>query len=418
VVTLSKTGAFIGRYGTAGAGPTIVALSQFALSLVVLHGVSAREFGIVTLLLLVSQFGLAVSSALLCAPFQVGSLDKVKYSRAFHSVDAALSVTVGALCWFVGILLGSSVSETTIFAAFSVIQTVRWFARAEAYGSGAIWRTVASDVTYGGLLLLATLLMAVFDVRSLSVTFGALLVCALLALLPFGRRFVSVRQSGFSFGHLKDYWPIWRQHSRWSLAGVVTTEATVNAHAYLVTVVLGPSAFAPIAAASLLIRPVGLAMNALSDFERPRIAKLITASNITSMKMAMRELSLALFASWFFSTLLCGAILQWWPQAIIPAGYDSGQFAIGVGLWLMVALVRITRTSASVAMQAAGNFRLLAYATYASCLVSIAGVLLALFTFGATWSVLGILAGEIVVALMIFSASAASIGKLSFPGHL
>ena len=66
--------------------------------------------------------------------------------------------------------------------------------------------------------------------------------------------------------------PIWRDLTRWSLLGVVLTEMTVNAHAYLVTFISGTQAFALLAVGSLLMRPLSLVLSALPDLERPAIA--------------------------------------------------------------------------------------------------------------------------------------------------
>ena len=70
---------------------------------------------------------------------------------------------------------------------------------------------------------------------------------------------------------------------------MLTTEATANAHVYIVTLIYGPLGFAPIAATALFIRPVGVAMNTLTDYERCGIGQLgcpssgtITVSNGTA----------------------------------------------------------------------------------------------------------------------------------------
>ena len=57
--------------------------------------------------------------------------------------------------------------------------------------------------------------------------------------------------------------------------GVVLTELTANAHAYLVTFISGPKAFAVLALGSLLMRPASLVLSALPDIERPRMAAKI-----------------------------------------------------------------------------------------------------------------------------------------------
>ena len=69
--------------------------------------------------------------------------------------------------------------------------------------------------------------------------------------------------------------PIWQEFARWAVFGVVLTEFTANAHAYLVTFISGPKAFAVLALGSLLMRPASLVLSALPDIERPRMARKI-----------------------------------------------------------------------------------------------------------------------------------------------
>lgn len=51
---------------------------------------------------------------------------------------------------------------------------------------------------------------------------------------------------------------------------------------------LGPTAFAPLSASALLIRPIGVVMNALTDFERPQMARSSTAVAWTALLHSLR----------------------------------------------------------------------------------------------------------------------------------
>ena len=51
---------------------------------------------------------------------------------------------------------------------------------------------------------------------------------------------------------------MWREMSGWAVLGVILSEATANAHAYLVTFISGPHAFAVLPVGTLLMRPVSL----------------------------------------------------------------------------------------------------------------------------------------------------------------
>ncbi|KAK0339369.1 hypothetical protein LTR94_034809, partial [Friedmanniomyces endolithicus] len=97
--------------------------------------------------------------------------------------------------------------------------------------------------------------MAIGWARGL-VAAGAILGWASAAsLMPFGAGFARVQFVLPRWDAWRGYLTIWRDHARWALFGVATTEATANAHAYCVTALMGPDAFAPIAAGALAIRP-------------------------------------------------------------------------------------------------------------------------------------------------------------------
>ena len=87
------------------------------------------------------------------------------------------------------------------------------------------------------------------------------------------------RQFRIRFRYPRRYLPIFRDVTRWSLAGAVLTELTVNAHAYLVTFIAGPGAFALLALGMLLMRPASLMQSALTDLERPAMARAIGAKD-------------------------------------------------------------------------------------------------------------------------------------------
>ena len=72
----------------------------------------------------------------------------------------------------------------------------------------------------------------------------------------------------------------WRDLARWAVIGVVLTEFTANAHAYIVTFVAGPKAFALLAVGALVMRPASLVLSSLPDIERPRMAQKIGAGDI------------------------------------------------------------------------------------------------------------------------------------------
>src|SRR6185437_8170060 len=98
--------------------------------------------------------------------------------------------------------------------------------------------------------------------------------------------------------------------------GVVFTEVTVNAHAYLVTFFAGPGAFALLALGTLLMRPISLVQSALPDLERPAMTRIAAAGDLKALVRVEREFLAALLAVWLGTVALAAGLLHWAPQLL------------------------------------------------------------------------------------------------------
>lgn len=393
------------RYGLATIGPVGAAGAQFILSLQLLHLLSPTAFGSFSFLLIISQFTTGLWSALFCAPLPIVIAQDDKEGRGLVESLFVGNLVLALLAfggfWVLAMGLGVPGEAAALFAGYASVALLRWFARAHAYAIGAAFRTVASDLVYSAGLLIGIGLIAVSGAGTPGLPYAALLVSAAMSLLPFGRTYFVRQFVRVRFRRLACYADVWRQHSSWSLAGVITTEATVNAHAYIVTLVGGPSAFAPIAACALIIRPVSVVMNALSEFERPQMARQIARGDLGSAQRSASTFLFVLTLTWVSTVAAAALLMAYDPGALFPSDYSHSYLALGAALWLAVTLMRILRTPDSVLLQAAGMFRYLAHASVVSSAVSIAAVAALLVLGGPLWSLGGILLGEAVCALWI-----------------
>lgn len=399
------------RYSLAVAGPVGSAGAQFLLSLVLLKTVDQGAFGRFSFLLVASQFSWGVWTALFCAPLPIllASHDARTGARLVRCLLVAnlLGAAIAFLLFLgIGLALGESAPAAMLFAGYAAVALVRWFARAYAYAAGRPLRTTASDVVYAGVLLAGMASFRLARGAAPELASGALLAGAIAGLLPFGPAYLRHQFMRGSFAHLARYPEVWRAHAGWSLLGVLTTEATANAHAYLVTLIRGPTAFATVAASALLIRPITVAMNALTEYERAQMARQLGAGRTDLAMRSVRFFRFVLAAAWL-ATAAAVAVLLWRaPWLIFPARYDRRFLMIGAGLWMLVGAVRALRTPESALMQAGGAFRALAMASIVSCGVSVAAVLALLLLSGPLWSILGILFGESVFAGVIWLQAA------------
>lgn len=394
------------RYAMATAGSVAAAGAQFALSLVLLRLLAPAEFGRISFLLVVLQLSWGVWSALFCAPLPtlLARADAARREAVLGAVVSAnllATAAAGVLFLLIGLALGQSALGSALFAAYGAVSLLRWFGRAYGYATAAARRTIASDLIYGGALLVATALLWAANLADPVLAYAALLASAAAGLVPLGRGFLR-RHLAASLAAAGAYRAVWSDHARWSLLGVLTTEATANAHVYLVTLLMGPAAFAPISASTLVARPVTVAMNALSDYERAGMARAIADGEADRAMAAVRLFRGALIAAWVATAIGVVLVFRLAPRLLFPPRYDLGFLVTATGLWMAVTAVRLLRTPDSVLLQAAGAFRPLAMASLWSAVLSIAAVLALLLMAGPLWSIAGILAGEMAFAVAIW----------------
>ncbi|MDJ0391461.1 hypothetical protein QMO56_25485 [Roseomonas sp. E05] len=387
------------RYAGAAVGPVGGAIAQFLLSIQMLHQLPPAAFGVFSFLLVTFQFTTGVWSALFIAPLSLLQThpDESRRNGSLRCLLAANLVLCGATLGCFALLggsLGTGASAAAIFALYAAVALARTVARAHAYAAGCPQRTILSDLLYGVALLAGVGVLAAARPATLGGPAAALLAAAAAGMLPFGWRYLARQFAPFGWRELRGYGGIWRRHAGWSLVGVITTEATNNAHAYLVTLISGPAAFAPVAASALLIRPIGVVQNALGEFERPAMARQINAGHSGAAIAAMRPFRLVLIAAWAGSAAAAAVVLALAPELVAAGSYDRGVLATGVALWMAVAGLRILPLPESVLLQAAGSFRGLARTSVLSAVVSVLAVALALLLAGPLWSVAGLVLGQ------------------------
>lgn len=395
-------------YGLAALGPISVSATHFLLSFAMLHFLTPGDFGRFTFLLVAAQLGWGVWSALFCAPMPIfmtrGPRAEWEAGRdMLLRANLAGVVLAGPLLAAIASALGAPQTVVLCYAGFCALSLIRWFGRGYAYFEGRQVLAVASDLLYScAALASAALLLLLAGVRPELACFAGLLVGGLTGLLPFARMFSLSLAATPSLGFIRSYVQVWRDQSRWALLGVVTTEATANAHVYLVTLVLGPAAFAPIAAASLLLRPLNVVQLALADFERPRLARLVSTGDMPEIERSLRQFQLALTLVWVVTALGATMVFHYGAGVIFPAEYDVRTLLIATALWMLVAAARSVQVPPATILGVVGEFRKLAFASIWSSLVSTASVGIIVLLLDPVWSIGGLLVGALVFAALTF----------------
>ncbi|MEO8300909.1 MAG: hypothetical protein ABI608_03900 [Rhizomicrobium sp.] len=392
------------RYGASAAGPVAVSAAHFLASLIFLHQLPAREFGLFSFVLVVVSFGMSLNAALICVPLARNlALGDAASEASCLQMNWLVCIAFGA-CLFAALLAGGTpLQEAALLALFAGIYTFRWFARCFAFVDGRMGTAVQSDLIYS--LVLIGSLGTLAALRDVSFALGSeiLLVSALAALVPFGASFFR-KQIAALRGDPRRYLPVFRDVTRWSLIGVIFTELTVNAHAYLVTFISGPGAFALLALGMLLMRPASLMQSALTDLERPAMARAIGENDRTTLARIQRHFSFGLGAAWLGNILLCAALLGFFPALVVKQSYSMENVILVAAACALIMAMRAARTPLAVLLQAAGHFKELAGIGAASAIVSLLATLSLLFVAGPVASMAGIVLGEMVILVLCHAA--------------
>lgn len=391
------------RYALSTGGPMSVSAAHFLASLLMLHALPSKDFGVFAFALVVVPLCQSASGALLNVSLPHAAARQPREVDVFVKANIAFCALAAVLCGALAFGSGASAGVAALFGLYGAAVCLRWFARALSYASGEPTRVALSDFCYAAFLAGALCALWVFGALTIAHAAIALAASAILALSCFGagyfkRQFVSVWRIS-----LKAYRATWHDVTRWSLLGVVLTEATANAHAYLVTFVAGSQSFALLAVGALFLRPVSLCLFALSDVERPFMAQSIARGETGKVLRCVREFRAMGAAVWAGAGLLCAAVLAWAPQLVLKQNYRLGDVETVVGLWAAIMAMRLVRTPDSVLLQAAGEFQALARTTYLSSAVSVLSTLGLLLAFGPIASLAGILAGDLVMTAQILS---------------
>jgi O-antigen/teichoic acid export membrane protein len=390
-----------GRYALSVSGPIATSAAHFLISLIFMRDMVAAQFGLFSFVMVIVPFCMSMIDATLSLPI-TRSLDKAgKPDANIVATSLKMNILLSAMATLLVFAALSAVKAphhmALMMGLYSGAMTCRWFLRCFANTRGQVKRAVASDLIYAAGLLVSLGFMVMADHVHLTTGATLMLVSALASLAPFGPKLllrdhlVAIRD-----GSLKDYGVTFRDLTRWSLLGVVLTEVTVNAHAYLVTFLSGPGAFALLALGQLLMRPISLVQSTLPDIERPVMTRRIKANDMSSLMRVTSEFRLGLMAVWLGTVLLAAVLLIWFPSLLLKDHYAARDVIIVTTITSGIMLARNFRAPLATLLQAAGEFKALAHIGSYTSVISLGATLVLLATLGPIESMGGILLGELV----------------------
>lgn len=399
--------ATLARFGLASMSSAAVSVSHLLVQLVSVRRLEASEIGTLAFLLVIIQFGYGLSNALVSTPYAIAvnqREDDVEGAVGgfdfFFPMNLLLALSQGLLCAAIGWVMAGPWAAVA-FGLAGVFSLLRWFGRANSYAHHKPGGAAVSDLVYA--LLVVAGVGATLAIGARLELFGAVIAGAgLLALIPFGAGFLFRHRPARLGRAFAAYRPVWKRQSAWTLIGVITTEATSNAHSYIVTLFAGPAAFAPIAVGMLFFRPVNVCITALTQLERPRMARAVGKGDERSARGSVRAFLAALVVIWIATAVTAALILWLVPHVIIKPTLSVETVMIAVALCAALSLVQCLQAPMSVLTQARGAFRALAATSVRSCFVGVAAVVAITLFAPSVYTIGGVVLAQLVMMLGIW----------------
>ena len=401
---VQRLGSLFGRFGLASLSSAIVSVSHLLIQLFSIHHLETAAIGTLAFLLVIIQFGYGLSNALVSTPYTIvvnqGDDVDARSFDFFFPVNLMLAASQGLICAAIAWATASP-SAALLFGLAGMLSLIRWFGRSNAYAHHTPARAARSDLAYAGTIL-AGLLIAMRTGADMAAIGGMLVAASLIGLLPFGLAYLR-RHFAMAPGRaLGAYRPVWKEQSAWTLVGVLSTEATSNSHSYIVTLLAGPTAFAPIAVGMLFFRPVNVCITALTQLERPRLTRAVARGDHGAAIRSERVFMAALVLLWLATCAVAAIALYAFPGLILKPTLDHRLVMIAVGLCALLSLVQCVQTPMSVMTQARKAFRPLAAQSMRSCGVGLIAVTLIVLGTAPVFSIGGVVLSQLVMMLGIW----------------
>ncbi|KXU31424.1 polysaccharide biosynthesis protein [Sphingobium sp. 22B] len=399
-----RLGSLFGRFGLASLSSAIVSVSHLLVQLFSIHHLETAAIGTLAFLLVIIQFGYGLSNALVSTPYTIavnqGDDADARSFDFFFPVNLMLAASQGLICAAIAWATASP-AAALLFGMAGMLSLIRWFGRSNAYAHHAPARAARSDLAYAGTIL-AGLLIAMRTGADMPAIGGMLVAASLVGLLPFGLAYLRRHFAMAPARALGAYRPIWKEQSAWTLVGVLSTEATSNSHSYIVTLLAGPTAFAPIAVGMLFFRPVNVCITALTQLERPRMTRAVARGDHDAAIRSERVFMAALVMLWLATCAVAAIALYAFPGLILKPTLDHRLVMIAVGLCALLSLVQCVQTPMSVMTQARKAFRPLAAQSMRSCGIGLVAVTLLVLGTAPVFSIGGVVLSQLVMMLGIW----------------
>jgi hypothetical protein len=383
-------------------GPLAFSLGNFVATLAIQITTNSSEFGIYAFIIVLSAIAMASSNALFASPLAIMTATEEtekKIYLVFAWANTIFCLLVFPLACAVLVFLDQTWSTVTLGSISIVANSYRWHKRSEFICLGRRNQATLSDILFGAVLSLSSAVLLYTDQITGDRALGLQIIAFGVSLIPIWRS-AGLEKTEYTVAEKYIYFrKSFKELGKWSIANMLAAEMTVNSHSYIVTLLLGPHSFAPIATATLFFRPVQMTITSLNQFERPRLAKLFETKNYPAaiaLLNTVTNLSLTIYA---FNVFLVVAVLYFLPHLFLRNGYDIKTLVFSSCAFAIIALIKISYSARIVAIQALGKYRDLTtsyFIAFPIALILVLGLILRYPNFPAA-SLAAITLGEVII---------------------
>lgn len=290
-------------------------------------------------------------------------------------VRKQLLTTIAFISFFLGIVVLTIISTITRFEVamifmLCVTYSIRWALRGMLLASNRRTVPAISDMIF---FLTVTIGISGFAYLR-SANYDSMLFVFFLAIILSCFSYVAFVVEILKEKSETSILSVFRMENAWSLFTVVVTDIAANAHSYLINVFLGPSAFAPVALASLIARPVGVLLTAAIQLERAKLYKLAVSNMFSELNKYIIRFTLTLSLVVILYSAAAVFILSDFRDEILRGQYDFHFVLICFFLISTVSLAKIFREPIVEALQAVKGYKEIAFVTFSFSAISIAVV--------------------------------------------
>lgn len=397
-------------------GEAMQSALHFVVNLWLLRLLSARDYGVFALVMVMGGLSLSYIRALVAMPASIwmgrsrgrGAINA--YDVTFGSVALVLSAAIALI---VGSILHSWLdSDALAGSVFVGLWALRSYLRTASFARAQPIPAAIGDGVFTATGFLLTLVLQLVSTENLlQWSFGMLSMAnglGIITILIAARRPIrfSLRRSV-----LRRYTQLWHLIG-WSTLSITTINLQGQGMALVVAAMAGPAAYAPIAAMLVLFTPLRLIDTAVANMMQPDLAL-----------HAARHEQAALWRQagiWTF-IMGCGSAVYGAAIMLLLTKYDMRVFdgtsigLLGCFVWAIYAASEL-RVMPRIILEVTGYLRRVAMISGASAIVGMTTVAAILTVAAPVWSLIGAVVSEVMVLVGFWFALIISMDNSRWKG--